>query len=47
MTDKVQAVVDAYQVEGINPRYHRWAKKQLHKQWPALDNALDALAEDH
>lgn len=41
---EVDAVVSAWTVEGPHPPHHRAEKRGLFKSWPALANALDALA---
>ena len=42
--DPVQAVIDAWTVEGPVPEYHRAAQDRLRRDWPVLADALDALA---
>lgn len=42
----VQAVINAWTVEGINPRHHRVAQARLRKEWPTLANAIEALVRD-
>jgi hypothetical protein len=42
--DLVQAVVDAWTVEGPEPLYHQTMQVWLNDKWPVLAAALDALA---
>ena len=39
-------VLNAWNVEGINPRYHRELKWRLRTEWPRLYDALEELAAD-
>lgn len=40
---KVQAVIDAWLIEGPHPKVHQQAKDQLAREWPTLYRALEAL----
>lgn len=42
--EQVQAVVDAWNVEGPQPFIHRKAKKRLKEDWPYLHTAISELA---
>ncbi|MCJ7726664.1 MAG: hypothetical protein MUP76_09800 [Acidimicrobiia bacterium] len=40
-----QAAVEyAWNVEGPAPEYHRAAQKKLHRDWPRLAQAVEAMA---
>lgn len=45
MTPELQAVIDAWNIPGPMPEYHRAAQRRLHIEWPTLAQALEALAE--
>ena len=42
---RVQAVIDAWTVEGPQPVLHRAEQRRLRRVWPTLGRALDALCE--
>ena len=42
--DKVQAVIDAWTIEGPLPEFHYRIKRRVRREWPTLGRALDALA---
>ncbi len=39
----IEAVVDAVEVEGPEPRLHRKILRRHRKEWPTLHNALNEL----
>ena len=39
-------VLNAWNVEGVNPRHHREMKWRLRNDWPRLYAALEELAAD-
>lgn len=41
--DAVKRIIDAWQVEGRYPAYHRRQKEILKRNWPTLFNAVVAL----
>jgi N-acetylmuramoyl-L-alanine amidase len=42
----LQAVLDAWIIEGPDPELHRRAQEELARTWPALANALRRLADE-
>lgn len=45
--EAAQQVVDAWLIEGPNPKIHRKAKQRLAKDWPVLARAVERLAVLH
>lgn len=41
----VQAVIDAWVVEGPHPEFHRQAKNRLRDDWPTLSRAIVELID--
>ena len=41
---KLKIAVDAWNIEGRNPEYHRMMKEKLRKEWPVLFEALSSLS---
>lgn len=42
----IQAVIDAWNIEGRAPAFHEAAKRKLAKEWPTLFKAVKNLAEN-
>jgi len=40
----IQPVLDAWNIPGIRPDYHEWAKRELWRMWSTLSVALDEMA---
>jgi hypothetical protein len=43
---KVQRVIDAWKIPGPVPAMHAEAQRRLRREWPALAQAIEALAAE-